>query len=373
MLPGLPLSLPAFWHWDTIGPGATTYNLAESCVLPPRLQDLPTPGQQPDDFARCLGYGDPNGSWALRAAVAALYVGARPEDVLITAGGTEANFLALSALCGPNDRVVIAAPTYQPLHEVPRAQGARVDVWPLRPEDGWRPDLDELRHLLRQPAQLVIINFPNNPTGATVDLEFLHATADLCHQNGALLYADEVFRGLPLGSQIGQPSVWDVAPGTCVLVGSLSKTYGLPGLRVGWLIAPEHVRASARRIRDYTSICSSVLSEAMAVQVLGAGETLLLAQRAHAQRNLEHVAAFLANEDGRLRWQPPREGTIGFVRYSAQLPSRCFARRLAEQWQTLVVPGACFGQEPYFRLGFGGETTALLRGLHRLQAFVAAL
>jgi aspartate/methionine/tyrosine aminotransferase len=222
-------------------------------MRPPSLAALPL-HRSVAESGLCLAYGDPDGAEALRAAVAALYPGARAKDVLITAGATEANFLALSTLCERGDRVIVAAPTYQPLYEIPRARGATVSVWHLRPENNWRPDLAELRRLFERPAQLVIINFPNNPTGATVDREFLEATFSLCREHGALLYADEVYRGLALSGAASQPSSWELTAGETVAVGSFSKTYGLPGLRVGWMLAPPHVRAAVRRTRAYTSI-----------------------------------------------------------------------------------------------------------------------
>ena len=366
--------LPAFWGWETPAAGPESLNLADSCSLPPRLDDLPLLPAA-DRSPSCLGYGDPDGAEPLRSAVAALYPGALPEDVLITAGATEANYLALSALCEPGDRVIVATPTYQPLYEVPRARGATVEFWRLRPEDGWHPDLSELRHLLNsiQPTRLVILNFPNNPTGASVDRAFLQMASELCRKHGALLYADEVYRGLSLSSVAGQPSAWEITPGECVVVGSLSKTYGLPGLRIGWLVAPEHVRTGVRRMRAYTSISPSVLSEEMAVRVLDAGAELLAAQRSHVRRNLAHMEAFVQEETNRLSWVPPVEGTVGFVRYASQLPSSEFARRLAEQWRTLVVPGACFGYEQHVRVGFGGDTRGLTHGLRQLGDFVATL
>jgi aspartate/methionine/tyrosine aminotransferase len=366
------VNLPDFWHWEGSGAERQTYDLSESCMRPPSLHTLPLHWSA-EQSAPYLAYGDPDGAEALRSAIAALYPGARAQDVLITAGATEANFLALSTLCEPGDRVIVATPTYQPLYEVPRARGASVSWWQPRLENNWRPDVAELRRLLERPARLVIINFPNNPTGATVDREFLEATSDLCREHGALLYADEVYRGLALSDAAGQPSSWDVAPGETVVVGSFSKTYGLPGLRVGWLLAPPHVRAGVRRTRAYTSISQSVLSEALAIRVLSVGDALLSAQRAHARRNLEHVAAFINHAHHRLSWVPPAEGAVGFVRYACRLPSTEFARRLADRWHTLVVPGACFGYEQHVRVGFGGDTETLLHGLRQLGNFVAAL
>lgn len=366
------MNLPGFWRLETGGVETDTYNLAESCVLPPRLDDVLLALPLGSSASR-LGYGDPDGTEALRSAVAALYPGARSEDVLITTGATEANFLALSTLCGAGDRVIVAAPTYQPLYEVPRSSGATVDFWWLRAEDRWHPDLAELRRLLRNPARLVIINFPNNPTGATGGRDFLEAAADLCRAHGALLYSDEVYRGLPLSSESGQPSVWEAAPRESVVIGSLSKTYGLPGLRVAWLVGPHAVRAGARRVRAYTSISPSVLSEELAVRVFGVGPALLRAQRTHARRNLAYVEAFMRQEQHGLSWVAPTEGAVGFVRYASKLPSSQFAHRLADEKGTLVVPGACFGQEHHFRLGFGGDTQTLQAGLGQLGAFIAAL
>jgi aspartate/methionine/tyrosine aminotransferase len=339
------------------------YNIAESCAQPLTLADLG--GMAPD---LRLGYGDGAGGAELREAIAALYPGATADDVLVTVGAIEANFLALAALCGPGDRAVVAVPAYQQLYEVPRGQGAEVALWPLRREDGWRPDLDALRRLLQRRTKLVVVNFPNNPTGATGDLPRLAA---LCAEQGAVLHSDEVYRGLPAPERAPQPSAWG-AGGPAVVVGSLSKAYGLPGLRVGWLVAPPAVRARAQEIRDYTSICPPAPSEALALAALRAREAILDRQRRHAAANRALVEAALAASGGRLDWVAPEEGVVGCVRCACDLPARTFATRLAEERGTLVVPGDCFELDGCcFRLGFGYEREKLAAGLARLVALAA--
>jgi len=360
-------------RWFDAHEARARYNIAESCARPLGLDELlRIAGAAPRPNTR-LGYQPSAGRADLRASIAALYPGASADDVLVTVGAIEANFLALSALAAPGDRVIALVPTYQQLYEVPRAQGARVDFWQLGLEDAWRPDLDALRRLLREPASLVVVNFPNNPTGVAVDRSFLADLAGLCRERGALLYSDEVYRGLRLRGEIGQPSAWEVAPGECVVVGSLSKAYGLPGLRIGWLLAPPDVRRRAHEIREYTSISSSAISEELALLALGARERIISLQREHALANLRLVEDCLAASDGRLSWTSPDEGVVGFVRYRASLPSRELGRRLVDEASTLVVPGECFGVEGHFRLGFGYETPTLAAGLDRLSHLVAAL
>lgn len=359
-------------RWFDAHEARARYNIAESCARPLGLEELLRVAGGNAPSVR-LGYQPSAGRAELRAAVAALYPRAGADDVLVTTGAIEANFLALSTLSAPGDRVIALFPTYQQLYEIPRAQGALVEFWRLRPESGWRPDLDELRQLLREPARLVVVNFPNNPTGAAVDRAFLAELAGLCRERGALLYSDEVYRGLNLRYQVGQPSAWEVAPGECVVVGSLSKAYGLPGLRTGWLLAPREVRRRAHEVRDYTSISSSALSEELALLALGARERLLALQREHALANLRLVEGCLAASEGRLSWTPPDEGVVGFVRYRARLPSAELGRRLVDEAETLVVPGECFGVEGHFRLGFGYETSTLAAGLDRLSGLVADL
>lgn len=348
---------------------AVPYNIAESCARPLSLAELAelAGGGLAGDLR--LGYVDAAGGPRLRAAIAGLYPGAVADDVVVTVGAIEANFLALAALCGPGDRVVVAVPAYQQLHEVPRAQGADVALWPLRREDGWRPDLDALRPLLRRRTKVVVVNFPNNPTGATADLR---ALAALCAEHGAILHSDEVYRGLPAPGHVPQPSAWAAGGPAVAVVGSLSKAYGLPGLRVGWLLAPPALRARAQEIRDYTSICPPAPSEALAVAALGARDVILDRQRRHAAANRAMVEAALAATDGRLDWVAPEEGVVGCVRCACDLSARDFATRLAEERGTLVVPGDCFGLEGCcFRLGFGYERERLAAGLERLVALAA--
>jgi aspartate/methionine/tyrosine aminotransferase len=350
------------------------FNVAESCARPLTVAELgELAGAEAGLAWLRLGYVDAAGQPELREAIAALHPGARADDVLVTMGAIEANFLALAALCEPGDRVVVAVPAYQQLYEVPRGQGAQVVFWPLRREDGWRPDFDLLRDLLARPTKLVVVNFPHNPTGVALTPAELAELAEVCAQRGALLHSDEVYRGLPAPGRTPQPSAWSGGGGVTV-AGSLSKAYGLPGLRLGWLLAPPAVRQRAQEIRDYTSICSAAASEALGLLALRGRSAILARQREHAASNRALVEAALAQSGGRLDWVPPQEGVVGCVRCACELTGRDFATRLAEAHGTLVVPGDCFGLDGCcFRLGFGYETDRLAGGLERLLAFARSL
>jgi len=351
------------------------YNIAESCAEPlslAELAELANLSGSPMSSELRLAYVDAAGSPELRSAIAAAYPGAAPDDVLVTIGAIEANFLALAVLCGPGDRVVVAVPAYQQLHEVPRAQGADVAFWPLRREDQWRPDFDHLRRLLQVRTKAVVVNFPNNPTGVSLTpVELGHLTA-LCAEHGAVLHSDEVYRGLPALGRPEQPSAWGM--GQTAVVGSLSKAYGLPGLRIGWLLAPAGIRERAQEMRDYTSICPPAPSEALAMAALRARPAILERQRQHAAANRALVEQVLQASGGRLDWVPPEEGVVGCVRLRANVPARDFATRLAEEYGTLVVPGDCFGLEGCcFRLGFGYQRERLAAGLERLLHCAASV
>lgn len=361
-----------------------TYNLAESCVLPLRVEELLALAGGGDGAAATatalntrLGYIESDGLPALREAVAGLYPTARPDperEVLLTVGAIEANLLGLSALAEPGARLVVAVPTYQQLYEVPRAMGARVDFWPLQPELGWLPDLDHLRQLLQEPARAVVVNFPNNPTGVMPPAAWLAEFVGICRERDVLIYADEVYRGLTLTEgEEPPPSLRELAPERVVAVGSLSKAYGLPGLRTGWLVAPRALRQRAAEIRDYTSICGPALSEHLALLALAGRRQLWDRGRRHARQNLALVQAFLADHPDLFSWRRPDQGVVGFVRLHLPLSAAEFAERLAEEQSTLILPGTTFEREGYFRLGFGYETAKLQAGLERLGALARSL
>jgi aspartate/methionine/tyrosine aminotransferase len=331
--------------------------LAESGIrsLPADRFDL-DPGE--------LGYVIPtNGDPDLRASIGARY-DRGPEEVLLTVGTQEANFVLYSSLLDPEDHAVVVTPTYQALHSLPEtiADVTRVELEP--PE--WTLDLDRVAEAIRPETKLLVLNNPNNPTGRYHDPETVQALYELARDNEAYLHADEVYRLLAADPNPPVASLGEWGLSTA----GLTKAYGLAGLRFGWLVGDQDVIEAAWQWKDYTTISPSKISQHVARQALGEQEEPILREnRELARRNREIVREFLADHD--LDWYDP-VGVNGFVEVPPGFDgSMAFCRAFVEAESVVLAPGAAFGFDEYFRIGFGLPTAELEAGLERLDRFLA--
>ena len=303
------------------------------------------------------------GGDGVRRAVARRWAGGDAERVMVTHGSTEAIFLVMNALLSPGDEVVVLDPVYPGLGDVVRGLGCRLRAWKLRPENGWRPDLDELRSQVTERTRMVVVNFPHNPTGATLTPEEQQALVAIAHDAGAWLLWDGAFADLtydapPLADPIGRYA-------RAISLGTLSKAYGLPGLRVGWCLADPAVLDHMAKVRDYTTLHLSPLVELIAERVVDAADRILAQKRAIARRNRATVEAWMAEQEGLISWTVPAGGVCGFPRL--EVPEvEAFCHQLAREHRVMLVPGTCFGTPGHARLGFGGPADALELGLGRL-------
>lgn len=344
------------------------YNIAESCIKAftlEELQELCGVDVLHTKSPVGLGYTDSRGIPELREEVARLYPGRGPENVLITTGAIEANFLVFSALLGPGDTVISEFPAYQQLYEVPRSQGANVKVWPLLAKNNYRPDISQLENLADSGAKMIIINHPHNPTGAAIDAGSMAAVCEIAEQQGAVLLSDEVYRGLSLSDLVSSPSAQSFSD-DAVTVGSMSKAYGLSGLRIGWIVGPGEVIERCSMLRDYTSICSPGPSQLLALTALRNRDKVLLRNRTIARKNFAILDQWIRANSTLVEYVPPREGVVAWVRYVPDVPSFDIATDLVRRDGVLVVPGACFETEGHLRIGFGGDTATLEAGLELL-------
>ncbi|WP_435175489.1 aminotransferase class I/II-fold pyridoxal phosphate-dependent enzyme [Halorussus sp. AFM4] len=313
--------------------------------------------------------GDPE----LRAAVADRY-DRSADEVLFTCGAQEANFLAFLALMDGADgsdgagsagdsaadpHAVVVTPTYQALHAVPESLGEVTRVWLEPPE--WELDVDAVADAIRPETAVVVLNNPNNPTGRYHPEETVRAVYDLAADAGAHLLCDEVYRllsddPLPTVASMGERGI---------STASLTKAYGLAGLRFGWIAGPEAVVERAWQWKDYTTISPSIFGQHLARQALGEREDAILAEnRELAARNRERVREFVADRD--LSWYDP-VGVNGFVSVPDGFDgSREFCRAVVEEESVVLAPGALFGYDDYFRIGFGLPTDELDEGLARV-------
>jgi aspartate/methionine/tyrosine aminotransferase len=306
-----------------------------------------------------LGYAPTWGTDALRAAIAATYETVAAEDVLTFAGAEEAMFWALQELAGPGDHAIVTVPNYQSTESLPRSTGADVSGLMLRPEDGWAPDLDALAALIRPNTRLVAVNFPNNPTGALPDPDTWAALIALCEEHGIRLFSDEVYRGLEPDGTPRLRQAADASP-TALSLGVMSKAYGLPGLRIGWLACRD--RAVLERLetrKHYTSICSAGPSELIATRALRRGEEIVARNRAIIARNLPVFDAFFAAHADLFAWERPQAGCVCFPRYLGGDGVEAFCRELVDQAGVVLLPASIYASElgdvpaDRFRIGVG--------------------
>jgi aspartate/methionine/tyrosine aminotransferase len=355
------------------------FNLSESGVHPLRAEELlDDQAELSGLLAMELGYPQTNGTPELRAAVAALYPGATPREIEVTNGGAEANFLAVWHLLDRGDETVVLLPNYMQIAGLAGAFGGVVHPWWLLPPDAgagrprWALDLDRLEALVTPRTRLVAICNPNNPTGARFDRDALAAICAIAARHGAWVLSDEIYRGAELDG-VEAPSAWGLYERVIVTAG-LSKAYGLPGLRIGWLVAPADMAAALWAHHDYTTIAPGVLGDRLARLALAPVKRAWLTGRARGilRANYPLLRDWLT-EVG-FSHAAPEAGAIAFARYPQKVNSTALADDLRTNGGVLVVPGDHFGLDGYLRIGYGSHPeflrSALQRISERLQGYV---
>ena len=353
------------------------YNIAETCVDSISLDALfELCGVNREAFLeplcrRRLTYGDIEGLPALREGLCSLYRTIRPEQVVTCHGAAGANHHVFYSLVEPGDRVISVMPTYQQLYSIPEGYGAEVKVLPLRKENGYLPDLEELRKLAVPGTKLICINNPNNPTGVLMGKEMLEEIAAIAQSAGAYLLCDEVYRHL------SQEETWCESVADLyekgISVGSMSKVFALAGLRLGWIATRDRSAMQAfLSHRDYNHISCGILDEAVAALALSHAEALLARNRRIVRENLKILSAYMQTEK-RLDWHRPEAGTTALIGYDYDIASREFCRELLEQTGALLTPGACFEVEKSFRIGYAANQKELKDGLSALSSYLRSL
>jgi len=347
------------------------FNLSESGVHPLTLGELVDEAGATDALlAESLRYIQSNGTVALRALVASMYPGATPDHVQVTNGGAEANYVTTWHLVEPGDEVVMMAPNYMQTRGLARAFGATVTEWPLvNASDGkpWRVDIEALERLVTARTKLIIICNPNNPTGARFEADDLDRIAAIAARHGSWILSDEIYRGAELDGR-ETPSMWGRTERVIVTSG-LSKAYGLPGLRIGWVVGPPSLVATLWSYHDYMTISPGALSDALARRALEPArrQRILARTRAILNDNFPVIAQWLDAHGALFSYTRPDAGAIVYVRYHHDMNSTELVTRLRLEKSVLIVPGDHFGMDGYLRIGFGDETTYLRRGLERLH------
>ena len=346
------------------------WNIAESGVHPLRLDELADRQEDRDALAeQHLAYTQTNGTRELRGAIASLY-DATPEHVQVTNGGSEANWIVLWRLVNPGDELVVMTPNYMQSAGIVRALGATVRAWPLVLVDGqaghaarWRLDLNALEALVSRRTRAIVVCNPNNPTGARFTADEVRAVCDVARRSETWVVSDEIYRGAELDS-VETPSAWECYERVIVTSG-LSKAYGLPGLRIGWVVAPPPLIEELWGVHDYTTIAPGALNDLLARMALSPEkrDRILARTRGIIVSNYAIVRRWIERREAELRHAPPDAGAIAFVRYIHDIGSTELVERLRDEYSVLAVPGDHFGMDGYLRIGFGGDPLALTRAL----------
>ncbi|HKU67057.1 MAG TPA: aminotransferase class I/II-fold pyridoxal phosphate-dependent enzyme [Candidatus Baltobacteraceae bacterium] len=305
-----------------------------------------------------LGYIPTEGTPQLRAAIAGTYHAIAPDDVLCFAGAEEGLYCAMHALLTPADHAVVLVPNYQSMESVPRSL-CEVSGIALHDHDGWNLDVDELQAALRPNTRLVAVNFPNNPTGKIVDARTFEEIIELCRLHGIYLFSDEVYRGIERDERKRLPQAAD-AYERALSLNVVSKAYGLPGLRVGWIACRDRdLLARMAKLKHYLSICNAGPSELLACIALKARNRILKRNRDLAAENVRKLEAFFGRHRERFEWYAPDGGCVAYPRYLGAQGVERFCERLVDEAGVLLLPSSMYRSEllatpqDRFRIGYG--------------------
>ena len=352
-------------RWQSTWENRVRHNLSESGVHPLTVRELlEIAGASADPLLDVLlCYSQSNGTDLLRQRIAALYPGATPEHVLVTSGSSEANFCACWGLIRPGDKVTVLVPNYMQTNGLARNFGATVNELTLRPELGWEPDPADIPRAIPEGTRLVVVTNPHNPTSHILSAETRDAILKRVAEVGAWLLADEVYTGAEHDGHV-TPSHWGRYE-RVVIVNGLSKAYGLPGLRVGWIVSTPQVVAQAWERHDYTTIGPSGTVDHLAALALAPGtrEKILARTRGILNKNWPVLEKWLRGFGETFYWRAPQAGAICYARYSPKVSGLKLIEQLRADHDVLLVAGEQFGAPGFIRFGLGSDTPALQAAL----------
>ncbi|MDO4633863.1 MAG: aminotransferase [Eubacteriales bacterium] len=350
------------------------YNIAETCVDSVSLDELfELTGTDKKEFleafcARRLTYGDIEGLPALKKGICSLYKTLSEEEIVTTHGASGANHHVFYTLVQPGDRVISITPTYQQLYSIPESYGADVQFLHLTKENGYLPDLEELKKLLTPNTKLICINNPNNPTGALMSRDLLCEIAALAKGVDAYVLCDEVYRHLTQEDEWCESIVDLYDKG--ISVSSMSKVFSLAGLRLGWIAShDQNFIRSCFSHRDYNLVSCGLFDEAVASIALQNKEILLQRNRKMVRNNLAILDQWVASEP-LVHYQKPQAGTTALVFYDLPIPSVEFCDRMYHETGAFVTPGDCFEEAFSMRIGYACEEEVLRAGLKAISQFI---
>jgi aspartate/methionine/tyrosine aminotransferase len=350
------------------------FNFAESGVYPVLLRELlemAGEGVEPM-LDTLLNYPEVNGDLALRERIAALYGDAKPENVLVTIGASEANYLLVNTLLEPGDELAVMRPTYMQVEGAARNRGAVIRSFNLDETRGWALDTESLTVAVTEKTKMIAVVNPNNPSGKILTEAEMNAIVQAADAVGAWLIADEVYAGTERERNDQTPS-FQGRYDKVIAVNGLSKAYGLPGLRLGWVVAPETVTTALWRRHEFTTISASMLGNRLGEVALRpkVRDQLIQRTRRLIRDGFATLEKMLASHRDVFSVVPPMASALSFVRYDLPIGSTDLVHRLRSEKSVLMVPGDCFGLDQHLRISSALPEGYLREGLGRMNDLVS--
>lgn len=358
---------------NTFCPSAQ-YDLTSTCIKPMSIRELIQVCRLSDSvgiFDKNLDYGEIHGSDRLKKAIMSIYTNQKTDNITVTHGAIGANQLVFESLLEKGDEVLCFLPIYQQHYSVPKSLGAKVNFLYLREENNWLPNLNELEKTLNRRTKLICINSPNNPTGSVIPDDMLTRIAEIAKKNNSWILSDEVYRGLNFEGNSYSKSMADIYE-KGISVGSMSKTYSLPGLRVGWVCARADLINEINKHREYNTISVSILDEYFSALALENREKIAQRNREILKKGLSILTEWL-NGEIYVKAFIPKGGTTAFLRYKKEIPSRTLCRELQSKTGVALLPGETFDMEGFVRVGLCVEPEHLKHGLKEFSKFLRGI
>ena len=352
-------------YWHTV-----EHDLSESGVQPMTIRELLGPVADAEAFLGTgLGYPLSEGAHETRAVIADWYPDATAENVTVVNGGSEANFLTLWSLLGPRDRLAYMVPNYLQGEGLGRAFARSVDTFGFELVDGrWRLDLDRLGRAVTPKTKVIMVCNPNNPTGHVLTDVEMEAVIHEAERVGAWIVADEIYRGAELDTDVASPTFWGRYDKVVVTSG-LSKAFAMPGLRVGWAVAPSSVIERIWERHDYTTLTPSMVSDRLAAFAMQpeVREAILARTRAIIRANYPQLESWMRTHSDIFAWARPVAGAIAYATYDLPIGGTALVERIRRERSVLLVPGKMFGIGKGLRFGFGYDIEHTLKGLAKVD------
>ena len=350
--------------WMTDHENDCQYNLTETCVSSLSLSEL----QQFVDenimetlMSMKMDYGPIVGSQRLKKAILSLYEKGNEENITIAHGAINANELVLISLLDSGDHVISLFPTYQQMYDFPRSLGCDVSLIHLNEEQGWMPSLDDFKKVMQKNTKMICLNSPNNPTGTTIPLSLMKDIIALARENDCYILCDEIYRGVDTENEVMFPSFSDYYE-KAIVTQSLSKVFSFAGLRLGWIKGPKEVIDLINYRRDYHIISSGPMDDYLACLVLENKESILKRSIDICKQNKKILQKWL-DQEPLVSCVIPRHGTVCFLHYHIDIPSKELCEKLQKETGVFFVPGSAFDTEYHLRFGFTQDEKIIKEGL----------